>query len=50
MDTVHTVLEVLGAISFVCGVLSHLTTGRVSAVLGELGLDVAGFVQAYKGK
>jgi hypothetical protein len=47
IDNLKLALEALGTISAACSVLSHLP-GKVGAVFGEIGVDIAGFVAELK--
>ena len=41
----HLVLEVAGAVSVFCGVLAGILPGKAGAVLGEIGVDIGGFLK-----
>jgi hypothetical protein len=49
-EYVRLALDALGALSLACGALSHLPFGKVSRVLGEIGLDLAGVVRELKSR
>jgi hypothetical protein len=46
--TPESILAGLGAISFLCGLLSHVIPGRAGALFGEIGVDIAGFVKVVQ--
>lgn len=48
MITIAHVLELVGAVSVVCSALSHVIPGKVGAVLGEIGVDIAGFLKELR--
>lgn len=48
MEKIQLVLDAIGAISLFCGALSHVVPGELGEVLGEIGLDIAGFIKAVR--
>jgi hypothetical protein len=48
LANLHLFLEVLGAVSGLCLALSHVTSGKASRVLGEIGIDIAGAIKEVR--